>query len=116
MRSIVTALAAVLSLAPSYPAAATDCPGAAIKDTFVVERGGDSKTEVFRGDDGSVRQVMRYRGRALLETTMHEGLFELERLDRGTRYVLRPKADLRKLLPLKAKQKIEVGFDVKKEG
>lgn len=97
--------------------AADDCPSAgAAKGSFVVERGPDSKTEVFYGDGPIVRSVLQYRGRTLLETTLHEGLFELDRLDRGRRHVLKPRADLGKFFPLKQKQKIEVGFDIQQDG
>ena len=104
----------MLSLAA--PALAQDCPVATGKGSFVVERGPDSKTEVFAGDGPIVRSILRYRGQTLLETTTHEGLFELDRLDRGRRSVLKPKADLAKLLPLKQKQKIEVEFDIEQDG
>ena len=77
----------------------------------MVERVPDSKTEVFYGDGPTVQSVLRYRGQTLLETTLHEGLFELDRLDRGRRWVSKPKADLAKLFPLR-QQKIDVEFDV----
>ena len=93
--------------------AADDCPSAGTaKGSFVVEKGPDSRTEVFYGDGAIVRSVLRYRDRTVLETTLYEGLFELDRLDRGRRFVLKPKADLKKFFPLKQKQRIEVGFDV----
>jgi hypothetical protein len=95
----------------ALPAAAQDCPSATGKGSFVVERGPDSKTEVFAGDGAIVRLILRYRGQTLLETTVHEGLFELERLDRGRRSTLKPKADLAKLFPMK-KQRLAVEFDV----
>jgi hypothetical protein len=94
------------------PGFAEDCPSAASgKGSFVVERGPDSTTEVFYGDGPTVQSVLRYRGQTLLETTLHEGLFELDRLDRGRRWVSKPKADLAKLFPLR-QQKIDVEFDV----
>jgi hypothetical protein len=40
-------------------------------------------------------------------------LFELERLDRGRRSILKPNTDLAKFFPLKQKQKIEVEFEVR---
>jgi hypothetical protein len=110
------ALAAICTFVCTSPdvAVADDCPSAgAGNGSFVVERGPDSKTEVFYGDGPIVRLVLRYRDRTLLETTLHEGLFELDRLDRGRRYVLQPRADLKKFFPLKQKQKIEVGFDIR---
>jgi hypothetical protein len=99
-------------LLSTSPIAAQDCPSAATgKGSFVVERGPDSRTEVFYGNGASVQSVLRYRDRTLLEVTQHEGLFELERLDRGRRSVSKPKANLAKFFPLK-QQKIETEFDV----
>ena len=107
-----TACAVAFCLASA--AAADDCPSIG-KGAFVVERGPDSKTEVFRGDGPVVRSVLRYRGQTILETTLHEGIFELDRLDRGRRFVLTPKTDLAKLFPLKAKQKIAAEFDLRQD-
>jgi hypothetical protein len=81
----------------------------------VVERGPDSKTEVFSGDGAIIRSVLRFRGQAVLETTLHEGIFELDRLDRGRRFVLKPKGDLAKFFPLKQKQKIDAEFDLQQD-
>jgi len=103
----------VLCLASA--ATADDCPSIrSTKGSFVVERGPDSKTEVFVGNDPIVRSVFRYRDQTMLETTMHEGLFELDRLDRGRRTVLTPKSDLAKHFPLK-QQKIEANFDLRQD-
>jgi hypothetical protein len=101
-----------IMLCLAFPAAAQDCPSATGKGSFVVERGPDSKTEVFAGEGTVVRLILRYRGRTLLETTLHEGVFELDRLDRGRRSVLKPRADLVRFFPLKQKQKIDVEFDI----
>jgi hypothetical protein len=110
LRIAHAALCTTLCLAS--PVIADDCPSAATgKGSFVVERGPDSKTEVFYGNGPTVQSVLRYRGQTLLETTLHEGLFELDRLDRGRRWVSRPKADLAKLFPLR-QQKFDIEFDV----
>jgi hypothetical protein len=109
---LAQAAACAITLFLASPGLADDCPSAATgKGSFVVERGPDSKTEVFFGDGPTVQSVMRYRGQTLLETTLHEGLFELDRLDRGRRWTSKPKSDLAKLFPLRA-QKIDVEFDV----
>jgi hypothetical protein len=108
------AAACAIGLCLASAAAADDCPSIA-KGSFVVERGSDSRTEVFRGDGPVVRSVLRYRGQTILETTLHEGIFELDRLDRGRRFVLTPKTDLAKLFPLKAKQKIAAEFDLRQD-
>src|SRR5215470_3700479 len=89
------AAACVIMLLVSSSALADECPSiATTKGSFVVERGPDSRTEVFSDQGPIVRSVLRYRGQTLLETTLYEGIFELDRLDRGRRYVLKPKADL----------------------
>jgi hypothetical protein len=105
------AAACAFMLCLTIPAAAQDCPTATGKGSFVLERGSDSKTEVFAGQGSLVRSILRYRGQTILETTSHEGLFELDRLDRGRRYVLKPRTDLARLFPL-TRQKIEVEFDI----
>ena len=103
----------VWCLAPA--ARADDCPSAtAAKGSFVVERGPDSRTEVFYGDGAIVRSVLRYRDRTVLETTLYGGLFELDRLDRGRRFVFKPKTDLAKFFPLK-QQKIRVEFHMQQD-
>ena len=112
------AQAAVCAIALCFASAsaADDCPSiATTKGAFVVERGPDSKTEVFSGNGPIVRSVLRYRGQTVLETTHHEGIFELDRLDRGRRFVLKPKADLAKFFPLKQKQRIETEFDLQQD-
>jgi hypothetical protein len=109
---ISRAVVCAVALLAASPIAADDCPSAATgKGSFVVERGPDSRTEVFYGNGAIVQSVLRYRDRTLLEVTQHEGLFELERLDRGRRSVSKPKANLTKFFPLK-QQKIEAEFDV----
>jgi hypothetical protein len=97
--------------------AANDCPTALTgKGSFVVERQPASKTEVFYGDGPTIRTVLRYQDRTLLETTLYEGLFELGRVDRGTKIEQKPKTDLGKFFPLKPKQKIAADFDVTMSG
>ena len=82
MRRVVTSVSAILFAIPI--AHAQDCPTEqTAKRGFVVERGALQKTEVFTGDDGTVRTSMRYRGQSLLETTLFAGLFSLNRLDRA---------------------------------
>jgi hypothetical protein len=77
MRRVVTSVSAILFAIPIGHA--QDCPTEqTAKRGFVVERGALQKTEVFTGDDGTVRQ-------SLLETTLFAGLFSLNRLDRGHR-------------------------------
>jgi len=91
---------------------AQTCPdGQSGKTGFVVERGEKSRTEVFH-DGAVVRTVMRFGGNALLETTQYEGLFDLDRVDRGRHSAFKPKTDLAKLFPLKTKQHATVVFDV----
>jgi hypothetical protein len=90
---------------------ADDCP---TKDSgskgFIVERGERSKTEVFySGDD--VRTVYRVDGRTLLEVTLFQGLFELERVDRGKRTAYHPKSDLSKNFPPAPGKKITAIFE-----
>jgi hypothetical protein len=91
---------------------AQSCPDArASKTGFVVERGERSRTEVLH-DGPIVRTILRYGGKALLETTQYEGLFDLDRLDRGRRIVFKPKSDLAKLFPLKPSQRATAEFDI----
>lgn len=56
--------------------------------------------------------MLRYAGKAVLETTQFEGLFDLERLDRGRRSVFHPKTDLARFFPLRPGQKITAEFDL----
>ncbi len=94
-------------------AAAQDCPtGPSAAAGFVVERGERSKTEVFHVGDTNVRTILRYSGSSLLETTQYQGLFELERIDRGRRSVFRPTSDLSKVFPPNVGQKISAKFEV----
>lgn len=101
----------------SAAGAADDCP-AAIKGrgAFIVERGGQSQTEVAFGDGAVVSSISRLRGKTFLETKQYEGLFQLERLDKGRRTVFKARSDLAKIFPLKPKQQISVELDVVGEG
>jgi hypothetical protein len=105
-----------IGLTNSTPAAAQDCPTAKTAGAgYVVERGGNARSEVFR--DGSiVRTIYRIGGNVLLETTQFEGLFDLDRLDRGRRSTSKPKKDLAKLFPLKNKQHVFAEFDIDAAG
>ena len=104
--------AAIVAAMPSG-VAARDCPGAGSGEKgFVVERGERSKTEVFHADGHVVRAILRYAGKAVLETTQFEGLFDLERIDRGRRSVFHPKTELARFFPLKGGQKITAEFDL----
>jgi hypothetical protein len=104
-------------LAPAAASAANECPSAASgRGSYFIERSGSSKTEVFYGDGPLVRTAMRSGGQVLLETTLHERLFQLDRIDRGQRRVYKPKSDLAKLFPLRPKQKMDVAFDTEESG
>jgi hypothetical protein len=98
-------------------AAAQDCPtGLSGKTGFVVQRGELQKTEVFHVDDGIVRTVMRYNGATLLELTQHQGLFELDRLDRGVKTKYEPRTDLKSLFPLKPGRTVKAEFTSERNG
>jgi hypothetical protein len=98
-------------------AAAQDCPTAQSgKLGFVVERGDQQKSDIFHRDDGIVRTVMRYNGTTLLETTQHEGLFQLDRLDNGRKTKFQPQTDLKKLFPLKPGRNAGAKFTSESDG
>lgn len=108
----LTAVSA-MAMIVSEMAGAEDCPTAkSAASGYVIEREGGSKTEVLFSDASTVRTMMRFDGRGLLETSQFQGLFELERIDRGRRAVFKPKSDLAALFPLKAGQTAKVEFDV----
>src|SRR2546421_1451279 len=114
---IVLAIASAAALIDARKAVAQDCPTAqSATREFVVEREERSKTEVLFAEPAIVRSIMRYDGKTLLETTQFQGLFELDRLDRGRRAVFRPKTDLAALFPLKAGKKATVEFEVEGAG
>jgi hypothetical protein len=103
--------AAALSALASAPAVAQDCPTAESgKLGFVVERGDQQKSEVFHVGGGVIRSVMRYNGTTVLETTQHEGLFQLDRLDNGRRAKFEPQTDLKNLFPLKPGRSVGAKF------
>jgi hypothetical protein len=109
--------AAVFSALSSTLAAAQDCPTEfSGKTGFVVQRGELQKTEVFHVDEGIVRTVMRYNGATLLETTQHQGLFQLDRLDRGLRTTYDPQTDLKSLFPLKPGRTVKAEFTTESNG
>lgn len=82
----------------------------------MVERGDQQKSEIFHAEGGVVRTVMRYNGKTLLETTQHEGLFQLDRLDEGRRTKFEPQTDLKQLFPLKPGSKIGAKFTSESNG
>jgi hypothetical protein len=59
---------------------------------------------------------MRYGGQTLLETTRYEGLFDLERVDRGKRTKYEPKTELKTLFPLKSGQQASAKFITERDG
>jgi hypothetical protein len=111
LAAIVTA---TIQISPSW---AQECPTAqSARQGFVVEREERSKTEVFHAPDSIVRTILRYAGNTVLETTQFEGLFELERLDRGRRIVSRHKTNLASLLPLKKGKRLTAEFESEEAG
>jgi hypothetical protein len=118
-RKHACALVAAGALVPAaaQSAGAEDCPTAkSAAGGYIVEREVRFKTEVLFGDGPEVRTILRYDDKVLLETTQFQGLFELDRLDRGRRAVFKPKSDLAALFPLKAGKAATVEFDVEGAG
>jgi hypothetical protein len=116
MNSLVAGALALASgattVAWSAGVAAQDCPiGQSVATGFVVERGEKSKTEVFHIGTTEVRTVLRSDGTTLLETTQFQGLFDLERIDRGRRTVFRPATDLSKIYPPNVGQNLTARFE-----
>ena len=109
--SIVVAVAWLLSVCPAT--AAPDCPTASTaRQGFVVERN-RLPMEVVFAEDRLVRNILRSAtGETLLETTAFEGLFELDRVDRGRRTVSHPTTTLAELFPLKVGKEITANFDI----
>jgi len=109
--SMAVALAWLLSLCPAT--AAPDCPTAATaRQGFIVERN-RLPMEVVFAEDRLVRNILRSTtGETLLETTAFEGLFELDRIDRGRRTVSHPTTKLAELFPLKVGKEITANFDI----
>jgi hypothetical protein len=113
---VLAASAAMAALAPRT-AAAQECPTAKSGARgFVVERNERQKSDVFHADRGVVRTVMRYDGKTLLETTQFEGLFQLDRLDRGRRTTYEPRTDLKALFPLRPGQQANAKFISQADG
>jgi hypothetical protein len=91
---------------------AEECPTAkSASEGFVVQRGERSKTEVFHVGETDVRTVYRVDGRSMLEVTLFQGLFDLDRLDRGKRSAYRPVSDLDKFFPPAPGKKITAIFE-----
>ena len=115
-RLAALAAIAMVALAPGR-AAPQECPTAKSGARgFVVERNEQQKSDVFHGDQGVVRTVMRYDGKTVLETTQFEGLFQLDRLDRGRRTTYEPRSDLKALFPLKSGQQANAKFISQADG
>jgi hypothetical protein len=103
----------IAALALGGQAVAQNCPTAQSGvNGFVVERGDRSKTEVFHVDDTNVRTVFRSGGTTLLETTQFQGLFDLERIDRGRRTIFTPLSNLSTAYPPNVGQEISAEFEV----
>jgi hypothetical protein len=116
-RAIAALLAAVLPAVPTGSQAANNCPSASSgKGSFILERRANSQQQVSYDETPIIHTSLQYDGRTLLETTMYQGLFELNRVDRGTRIEQTPKDDLGKFFPLKAKPTISADFDVTMNG
>jgi hypothetical protein len=63
-----------------------------------------------------VRTVMRYDGATLLETMQFEGLFQLDRLDRGRRTKYEASTDIKALFPLKPGAHVTARFSSLSDG
>jgi hypothetical protein len=111
LKALSRTIAAVAAIVLPHPASAQDCPTAASGARgFVVERNERQKTEVFHTGQGLVHTVMRYDGETVLETTQYEGLFSLERIDRGRRTTFEPKTELKTLFPLRPGAQLNAKF------
>lgn len=114
--TILFALAGLLAVI-AHPAAAQSCPTAQSGARgFVVERNDAQKTEVFHAGEGVVRTVMRFDGKVLLETKRYEGLFDLERVDRGNRIAFESRTELKTMFPLKPGQQASAKFITERDG
>ena len=110
----VTAVVLVCTFTPAF---AQDCPSAKHGKTgFAVERTGSSATEVYHLDNGQTRTIGRFIGNLTLEVTHHEGLFQLERIDRGKRSIMKPQSDLPPAKAFKPGATVEVSFDQTADG
>ena len=109
--------ASASALCGASTAGAQDCPTAkSAASGYVVERETGSKTDVLFGDGSVVRTIMRFNGKILLETTQFQGVFDLERIDRGRRIVFRPQSNLSAVFPLTVGKTATVEFDVEGDG
>jgi hypothetical protein len=91
---------ALVGASTSLWAAGLTCPNAKSgKNGFVVERSARQTTEVFHLDNDVVATT-RYDGQTVLETVQYQGLFQLDRIDRGRRVKYEPRTDLNGLFPL----------------
>jgi len=116
-RRAALAVAIVAASLMPRPSAAQDCPTAqSARKGFVVERNERQKSEVFADDKGIVRTMMRYDGTTLLETTQFEGVFQLERIDRGKHTKFAPSTDLKTLFPLKPGKQARAKFVSEADG
>jgi hypothetical protein len=116
-RTLAVAVVSATFLIGAQPLRAQgDCPSALSgKGSFIIERQGTT-TEVFYDETPTVRTTLRAGDRTLLETTLYQGLFELSRVDRGTKIEQKPKTDLGKFFPLKPQQTIAAEFEVMMDG
>jgi len=116
-RCILGPALCIALLLVSSPSVAEECPTEqSARHGFVVERNERQKSEIFQGDQNTVRTVMRYDGATLLETTQFEGLFLLDRLDRGPRTIFVPRTDLKALFPMKPGRHISAQFTTDSDG
>jgi hypothetical protein len=106
------ALASLVAAGWPIAAAAQECPnGQSGARGFVVERDVRSKTEVFHVSDTETRTILRWGSATLLETTQFQGLFDLERIDRGRRSLFKPTTDLSTIYPPNVGQKVTARFE-----
>jgi hypothetical protein len=112
-------LPALLSIWPATnaPAAVDNCPDPkSARRPFIVDRGQEWRLAVVHVDDTTVSTMLRSRGTTILETAEFQGVFQLDRIDRGRRKVFRPKGDLKSFFPIKVGKKIVAEFDTEESG
>jgi hypothetical protein len=103
--------------AETAPGAVENCPDAkSARRPFIVDRGQEWRLAVVHVDDTTVSTILRSRGTTILETVEFQGLFQLDRIDRGKRKVFRPKGDLKSFFPIKVGKKIVAEFDAEESG
>jgi hypothetical protein len=109
MKTVWALVSFAFAVICSHSTLAQECPRA--PQQFVVERNRQTVEVLFPGQ-GLVRTNYRLRsGESVLETTEFEGVFELERIDRGRRTVNRPKSDLARLFPLRVGKDATAQFE-----